>query len=156
MVSVVPQRLRRAAVASGTGPAGRSYDMDAAFMSFQQHGSGNHAVPARCRRGERGRSSFPAAPWLLRAGYPGGVPDVDYIPLFALLGSQLSDDDVHAIAEELANESKPESAETIRQAIATVTDHPASDADVARVKARLAAGGWPLAKPEHFDPANWP
>ena len=113
-------------------------------MSFQQHGSGNHAVPARCRRGERGRSSFPAAPWLLRAGYPGGVPDVDYIPLFALLGSQLSDSDVHAIAEELANESKPESAETIRQAIATVTDHPASDADVARVKARLAAGGWPV------------
>ena len=92
----------------------------------------------------------------LRAGYPEGVPDVDYIPLFALLGSQLSDDDVHAIAEELANESQPESAETIRQAIATVTDHPASDADVARVKARLAAGGWPLAKPQHFDPANWP
>lgn len=27
----------------------------------------------------------------LRAGYPEGVPDVDYIPLFALLGSQLSD-----------------------------------------------------------------
>ena len=65
VVSVVPQGLRRAAVASGTGPAGRSYDMDAVFMSFQQHGSGNHAVPARCRRGERGRSPFPAAPWLL-------------------------------------------------------------------------------------------
>ena len=65
VVSVVPQGLRRAAVACGTGPAGRSCDMDAAFMSFQQHGSGNHAVPARCRRGERGRSPFPAAPWLL-------------------------------------------------------------------------------------------
>jgi hypothetical protein len=37
---------------------------------------------------------------------PEGVPDVDYVPLFALLG--------------------------------------------------LAAGGWPLAKPEHFNPANWP
>ena len=47
-------------------------------------------------------------------------------------------------------------AETIRQAIATVMDHPASDADVARVRARLAAGGWPLAKPEHFNPAHWP
>jgi hypothetical protein len=56
----------------------------------------------------------------LRAGYPEGVPDVDYVPLFALLGSQLS------------------------------------DSDVARVRSRLAAGGWPLAKPEHFDPANWP
>jgi hypothetical protein len=92
----------------------------------------------------------------LRAGYPEGVPDVDYVPLFALLGSQLSENDVKAIAEELENESKPESAEAISKAIATVTDHRASDADVARVRSRLAAGGWPLAKPEHFDPANWP
>jgi hypothetical protein len=53
-------------------------------------------------------------------------------------------------------ESKPESAEAISKAVATVTDHQASDADVARVRSRLAAGGWPLAKPEHFDPANWP
>jgi len=64
-VSVVPQGLQRAAVAPGSGPAVRSYDMDAAFMSFQLHGSGNHAVPVRCRRGERCRSPFPAAPWLL-------------------------------------------------------------------------------------------
>ena len=92
----------------------------------------------------------------VRAGYPEGVPDVDYIPLFALLGSQLSEDDVHAIAQELENESKPESAEAIRKAIAAVTDHQASDADVARVRSRLAAGGWPLAKPEHFNPAHWP
>jgi hypothetical protein len=85
----------------------------------------------------------------LRAGYPEGVPDVDYVPLFALLGSQLSESDVKAVAEELANMSKPESAEAIRKAIAAVTDHAASDADVARVRSRLAAGGWPLAKPEH-------
>ena len=37
----------------------------------------------------------------VRAGYPEGVPDVDYIPLFALLGSQLSEADVHAVAQEL-------------------------------------------------------
>ena len=92
----------------------------------------------------------------LRAGYPEGVPDVDYIPLFALLGSQLSESDVKAIAEELEKDSKPESAEAISKAIATIMDHPASDSDVARVRARLAAGGWPLAKPQHFDPANWP
>ena len=92
----------------------------------------------------------------LRAGYPEGVPEVDYVPLFALLGSQLSESDVKAIAGELENETKPESAEAIRRAIAAVMEHPASDADVARVRSRLAAGGWPLAKPEHFDPANWP
>ncbi len=85
----------------------------------------------------------------LRAGYPEGVPEVDYVPLFALLGSQLTDEEVNAIADELANEVKPESADAIRNAIAVVTrDRIPSDADVARVRARLAAGGWPLAKPE--------
>ena len=84
----------------------------------------------------------------LRAGYPEGVPDVDYIPLFALLGSQLTDEEVHAIADELATESKPESAEAIRHAIATVTSTTPKDSDVARVRARLAAGGWPLARPD--------
>jgi hypothetical protein len=92
----------------------------------------------------------------VRAGYPEGVPDVDYVPLFALLGSQLSENDVRAIAQELENGSKLESAEAIRKAIAAVTDHQASDADVARVRSRLAAGGWPLAKPGQFDSANWP
>lgn len=84
----------------------------------------------------------------LRAGYPEGVPDVDYIPLFALLGSQLTDDEVHAIADELATVSKPESAEAIRRAIAEVAHIKPKDSDVARVRARLAAGGWPLARPE--------
>ena len=32
----------------------------------------------------------------LRAGYPEGVPEHDYIPLFALLGSQLTNDEVTA------------------------------------------------------------
>lgn len=87
----------------------------------------------------------------LRAGYPEGVPDVDYVPLFALLGSQLTDTEVAAIAEELMNESKPESGEAIRHAISAVTSTARpSDADVARVRARLAAGGWPLAKPAEF------
>jgi hypothetical protein len=84
----------------------------------------------------------------LRAGYPEGVPDVDYIPLFALLGSQLTNNEVNAIADELATESDPESAEAIRRAIKAVTDHPPKDSDIARVRARLAAGGWPLARPE--------
>jgi len=84
----------------------------------------------------------------LRAGYPEGVPDVDYIPLFALLGSQLTDTEVREIADELATESDPQSAETIRHAITDVTNGKASDADINRVRARLAAGGWPLAKPE--------
>jgi Protein of unknown function (DUF3349) len=84
----------------------------------------------------------------LRAGYPEGVPDVDYIPLFALLGSQLTNSEVSAIADELATSVDPDSAETIKAAIATVTHTQPHDSDVARVRARLAAGGWPLARPE--------
>ena len=85
----------------------------------------------------------------LRAGYPEGVPEVGYLPLFALLGSQLTETDVLAIAKELENETKPESAEAIRHAIAAVTTrHEPNEADVARVRSRLALGGWPLARPE--------
>ena len=87
----------------------------------------------------------------LRAGYPEGVPDVDYIPLFALLGSQLTNNDVNLIADELVHEANPESAEAIKKAIADVTNTPPNESDVNRVRARLAEGGWPLAKPEHTD-----
>jgi len=89
----------------------------------------------------------------VRAGYPEGVPNVDYIPLFALLGSQLTDAEVHSIAEVLASETDPDSAESIRSAIKSVTHEQPNDADVARVRARLAAGGWPLAKPDRH---SWP
>jgi|SRR5215831_2752674 len=81
----------------------------------------------------------------LRAGYPEGVPPVDYIPLFALLASQLTDEDIAAIADELAAASDPASAEAIRAALQEATHHKPLDVDVARVRSRLAAGGWPLA-----------
>ena len=54
----------------------------------------------------------------LRAGYPEGVPDVDYIPLFALLGSQLTNEDVSLIATELEAAAKHlSSAKDLRQAV---------------------------------------
>jgi uncharacterized protein DUF3349 len=84
----------------------------------------------------------------LRAGYPDGVPATDYIPLFALLGTQLTDVEVLAIADELAKESDPNSATAIKRAISQVTHEKPTDADVNRVKAHLAAGGWPLAPVE--------
>jgi hypothetical protein len=83
----------------------------------------------------------------LRAGYPHGVPATDYIPLFALLGSQLTEADVRAIAAELEDTADPHSAEAIRSAIRNVTNARPEEADIARVRARLAAGGWPLAPP---------
>lgn len=83
----------------------------------------------------------------LRAGYPDGVPNVDYMPLFALLASQLSDADVAAIADELAAASDPTSAHAIHDAIETITHEKPLESDVNRVSAKLAAGGWPLARP---------
>lgn len=38
----------------------------------------------------------------IRAGYPHGVPQTDYIPLLALLRRRLSDDEVVAVAADLA------------------------------------------------------
>jgi Protein of unknown function (DUF3349) len=84
----------------------------------------------------------------LRAGYPEGVPDVDYIPLFALLGTQLTGTEVSEIADALTQESAPESAAAIRKSISAVTHEQPNESEVARVRARIAAGGWPLAKPE--------
>ena len=84
----------------------------------------------------------------LRAGYPEGVPEHDYIPLFALLGSQLTETEVGEIADVLASSSDQTTAEAIKKAIAAVTQQKPNEADIARVRARLAAGGWPLAAPD--------
>jgi hypothetical protein len=81
----------------------------------------------------------------LRAGYPTGVPDVDYVPLFALLGYHLSNEEVAAIADELAASSDPASADEIKKAITAVTNSKPLESDIDRVRAHLAAGGWPLA-----------
>lgn len=86
----------------------------------------------------------------LRAGYPEGVPEHDYVPLFALLGSQLTNAECSAVARELERSADPESARAIRAAIAEVTERRPTDADIARVRARLAGGGWPLARPHHL------
>ncbi|HEX3751187.1 MAG TPA: DUF3349 domain-containing protein [Streptosporangiaceae bacterium] len=86
----------------------------------------------------------------VRAGYPEGLPPKDYIPLFALLGTQVTNDDLHAIADELASSSDPQSAAAIKRAITEVLDVKPNDADVARVRARLAEGGWPLARPDQI------
>ena len=84
----------------------------------------------------------------LRAGYPEGVPEHDYLPLFALLGSQLTNDEVTLIADDLSFAANPESAEAIKNAITAVTSRAnVHESDINRVRSHLAAGGWPLAAP---------
>jgi hypothetical protein len=81
----------------------------------------------------------------LRAGYPEGVPEHDYIPLFAVLGMHLSDEEISAVAGELATSADPTSADAIKKAITAVTNTKPLESEIDRVRARLAAGGWPLA-----------
>jgi len=81
----------------------------------------------------------------LRAGYPDGVPQQDYIALLGILHRQLTDEEIVEIAQTLADRSDGDVEERIRLAIRRRTLEPATDADVARVSARLATVGWPLA-----------
>jgi hypothetical protein len=84
----------------------------------------------------------------LRAGYPEGVPEHDYVPLFALLGSQLTNDEVTMVVNELSFSADPQSAEAMKEAISAITRNPkVQESDIGRVRAHLAAGGWPLAEP---------
>jgi Protein of unknown function (DUF3349) len=82
----------------------------------------------------------------LRAGYPEGVPEHDYLPLFALLARKLTHDEVATVAEQLVADGR-HSPEAVKAAISNVTNETPLDGDVARVAARLASGGWPLAEP---------
>ena len=80
----------------------------------------------------------------LRAGYPEGVPEQDYVPLFALLRRQLSDEELVTVADELVRNGSVPSRGRIEETIRRRTTVVPADADVARVRAQLAAGGWPL------------
>ncbi len=79
----------------------------------------------------------------LRAGYPDGVPQTDYIPLLALLSRRLSNDEVKAVAHELMQRGDFDHID-IGVVITEFTDQLPSPEDVERVRARLAAKGWPL------------
>lgn len=87
----------------------------------------------------------------LTAGYPEGVPGPDRVPLFALLKkASLNNDQVKEVVRNLAARdanaaSEPISEEQIATYIAHVTDEEATPDEIARVSAKLASGGWPLA-----------
>ena len=84
----------------------------------------------------------------LRAGYPDGVPESDYIPLVAVLARRLSTEEVRAVAAELGRTGQlPVGDVDIGTTIMRVTNELPREEDVDRVRARLALGGWPPAHP---------
>ena len=88
----------------------------------------------------------------LRAGYPEGVPGPDRVPLLALLRAiPLTEEQVAEVVRNIAEASAPADIDDpierddIAAFIADVTHHDAGPENIARVAAKLAAAGWPLA-----------
>jgi hypothetical protein len=79
----------------------------------------------------------------LRKGYPQGVPERDYLPLFALLRRRLTDDEVRQLADDLVEQSSDEgTSQAIRDAIEHLLNDSPSESDVNRVREQLACAGW--------------
>jgi hypothetical protein len=80
----------------------------------------------------------------LHAGYPEGIPQQDYIPLLALLRRRLTAEEVVEVADSLIEADDTDSAAAMREAITDITREEPRAEDIARVRAHLARGGWPL------------
>lgn len=87
----------------------------------------------------------------LRAGYPGGVPGPDRVPLLALLRTTpLTEDEVKEVVREITTHGSEALSDgvihrdEIESFIEGVAHHPGNPDDVQRVAAKLAAAGWPL------------
>jgi hypothetical protein len=82
----------------------------------------------------------------VRAEYPYGVPQTDYIPLLALLRRRLSDDEVVAVAADLAARGELSfDIVDVGVAITRITEELPSADDLERVQRRLELIGWPVA-----------
>ncbi|RUR03621.1 DUF3349 domain-containing protein [Labedella endophytica] len=94
-------------------------------------------------REERGGLVTRVVRWL-RAGYPSGLPEQDFVPLVALLRRRLSDAEVAEVGARLAAEGDASvSRIDVAAAISKVTSELPSDEDVDRVRRSLAEHGWP-------------
>ena len=77
----------------------------------------------------------------LRAGYPQGVPEQDYIPLLALLARRLTSEEVEAVATQLVRQGEPIDPTDIGTLITKVTNELPRDEDIARVRKQLETAG---------------
>ena len=83
----------------------------------------------------------------LQVGYPEGVPGPDRVPLLALLRSTpLSDEEITEVVDAIDEEAEDKvDRDVIADFISVMTQYDAGPENIARVAARLAAAGWPLA-----------
>jgi hypothetical protein len=87
----------------------------------------------------------------LRAGYPEGVPQQDYVALLGILRRSLTETELSQVVSALADEAEAQqqllTRQLVEQRIQDVVKGPINEDDVIRVSARLAAAGWPLGSP---------
>lgn len=84
----------------------------------------------------------------LRVGYPNGVPEQDYLPLFALLRRRLSDPEILALGRALVQDGLiPADKVDIGVGITKVIDDLPSEEEMRRVRTRLHEEGWPVRHP---------
>lgn len=84
----------------------------------------------------------------LRAGYPNGVPEQDYVPLFALLRRRLSDAEIVDLGSVLVRDGLiPADKIDIGVGITKLIDDLPSEAELQRVRIRLHEEGWPVRDP---------
>lgn len=84
----------------------------------------------------------------LQVGYPEGVPGPDRVALLALLRSTpLTEEQVSEVVDQIDEERdhEPVDRDVIADFISDMTHYDAGPENIARVAARLAAAGWPLA-----------
>lgn len=85
----------------------------------------------------------------LREGYPGGVPEHDYVPLLALLERRLTRSEVKKVAKALRRaDVSPAGPSDIAAAITSYTHADPSNKDLKRVRDQLAKKGWPVEFPD--------
>jgi hypothetical protein len=91
----------------------------------------------------------------LRAGYPDGVPQQDYLALLGILRRALTSTELEGVVAELADEAAAGqqilTRQLVEQRIADVVKGPVHHEDVVRVSTRLVAAGWPLGSPLDAD-----
>lgn len=109
----------------------------------QEHAVENPAEPERAHANPVQR----ALAWL-RAGYPDGIPETDYVPILALLRRRLNDDEVREVADALiAHDIEQDGVASrvdARVLMTKILGELPSDDDLRRVEARLAESGWNL------------
>lgn len=82
----------------------------------------------------------------LRAGYPAGVPQQDYVALLGILHRTLTEEEVLTVAKQLGQDSGREiTDDEVREGIRQFIHEEASESDLNRVRGVLASSGWPLA-----------